>query len=666
MGETRPEMSTPRALFSPDKGWASGAEVKMPSEWRSYETIQGEMETAVDSKNIQEQTKLRVERARLVNYAKDIGLFDTIKHKIEGIQNNNSFSEAMNKINRLDIKQAEIEAQGLNGWDVKLTGLLEDYKRGAWVNMALVKVEAGGRIPGISNQLLEEQKQILIWGQPPANLLNLARKELNPPKPDRSEKVIKALGEATEAMKKAAQAQERMARGEYTLDLSSLKTPEEQRFFVRELLDGIENSNRDTHDGANMYLVRGLETAYDQMFPEVAREVKARLCVHDCAELIKQANGWIFRDTDKVGPGYSIGSAAAEALRRDHELDREIVETFLRYGNEDDRHRHLFLPGLDVPKAWDIFQEVNMEYEEWAQKAGFTLNGSEKKGVFGFYKDSNPVRKNAVRKLMLDKLGGDAKAKKSLQLAEKLATATLENAVFNRGDTAGNDQLAEIIGLKEWRAKRRQAGRIRGPRIHEEDIDGFGNSWLRLARKEDGEDNPNLPLFAKDIDISKVEKNWQFHCSVVVTRYKQLCELMLDRKPKITEYDLTFLETAVVYFNTADKPQEIEIEIEKDDVIEKIKVKDGPKMLRAFWVAGVVDMLLADKDIDIGHKSYGEALGDFVHALTEEKLSEEADVFLAPEQWEYLRVNMDVDKRLAKRAAERAVKGFMKKATGLG
>lgn len=439
----------------------------------------------------------------------------------------------------------------------------------------------------------------------------------------------------------------------------------EQRQYVRELLDAIEKSNRDSHDMANTYIVRGLETALDQMEPSVAREVKARLAVHDCSELMKQANGWIFRETEKVGPGYAIGSAATAAEDRGHALNREIVETFLRDG---------YLPGLRVANAWDYLQQVNYDYELWVRRAFKEGLLDELKIIPGmdifkdlksYFKDGEPLRKEAVRKLIVKGLGGGKEAEKSLQLAEKLAKATFEDSVFNRGETVGNDQFGEILGLKEWREKRRKDGRIRGPEVHEEEIDGFGNSWLRKSRDLDNLKRrytpqefqrlePRLrvemPLFAKDININSIRNDWVFYCTVEITRNKLLNELLLDRKPKISGFDKSFLQNAIVYFDKADPH-------EKDK-------KFGSAKLRPLWVAGVVDMVLADKDLQLDGKSLGESLGAFIKTITKEELSPEAGTFMTPTTWESIKAQINFDARLRSRGGRDAIQMFFKKLMG--
>jgi len=301
--------------------------------------------------------------------------------------------------------------------------------------------------------------------------------------PEKPPEAAERLTEAAEKMAGAAEAQARVARGEAVLELPEGR--EQQRQYVRAILDRIEKSNRDCHDFSISTIVQRLEASLDDMDSEVAREARARLAVHDCSELIKQASGWIAREVDKVGPGHTIGSAISEAKRRNHELTRDMVSLFLR--KEENKKENL--PGLNVPKAWNLLQKANFEYEEYVKDK---LEKGEEKPPKTYYTDPNAERRRAKHELLVEELGGgkkaskvaDEAAQKSLQLAEKLTIATLETSVFNRASKSGNDQLAEAIYLKEWREGRKEKGRVRGPRIHEGAIPGFGTSWLRERSEE--------------------------------------------------------------------------------------------------------------------------------------------------------------------------------------
>jgi hypothetical protein len=272
---------------------------------------------------------------------------------------------------------------------------------------------------------------------------------------------------------------------------------------------------------------------------------------------------------------------------------------------------------------------------------------ADKQPVINFYTDPEEGRKNAVRQFLVnERLGGGRGAEKSFELAEKLATATLENSVFNRAGMTGNDELAEIIGLLGWRKRRGKPGRARGPRIHEDNIPGFGVSWLRAYHQRPERDNPKEPLYTKDINIEKIEEgNWKFHCSVIVTRYKLLQNLLLDRRPKPKIIDRKTLEDAVIYFNTAD-PIEYP---EKGETLGHLK-------LRLWWLAGVVDVALADENLEWNT----EAFVELERAVTREQLSEEAGTFLRRDQWEGLEKMTNLERRLILLEAKRGFGGAFK------
>ncbi len=481
------------------------------------------------------------------------------------------------------------------------------------------------------------------------------------------------LRKAAETIGATAEIQKQLARGQYELEFP--EDHETQLKYVRTILNGIENSNRDCHDWSISAVVKNLESGLDRLFPDIAEEVKARLTVHDSSELIKQAGGWIERKTEEVGPGYTIGSAATEAARRGHGLDRRTIDLFLRRG----------IPGLKISEAWDLIQEANFDYKKFVAEVnqlrlsrgekeynmedpreGFELRDDEisaGKVPTNFFVDSNSVRKEEVRNLLIAKLGGGEVGRKSVQLAEKLAIASLETSVFNRTSMAGNDELAEIIGLKGWRMGRRETGRGRGPKIHEEAIPGFGMSWLRLHGKN--KVGVERPLYAKEIDIDGIQEgNYVYYCTVIVTRYNLLKKLLLNRKPEPLSIDKTFLQAAVVYFNTADKPYLTDEEKKRfggEDTPEAKKYlarkKCGALALRVWWLAGVVDIALAD----INLKWDVTAFNELRKAAIVEELSPEAGTFITPEQWAWIEKATRLKRRLSLLTSRRVLLGVSQK-----
>ncbi|MBX4206119.1 hypothetical protein KW795_02880, partial [Candidatus Microgenomates bacterium] len=127
------------------------------------------------------------------------------------------------------------------------------------------------------------------------------------------------------------------------------RNPEEQRSYVRQVLDAIESTNQDCFSYANATHTRGLEASLKDMHESVREEVVQRLAVHDSSELVRQAGGYIKKDGAPT-----IGAMATEAQRRGHDLTRRTVELLLVDG----------LPGLEIAKAWDLLQDANYYYSD--------------------------------------------------------------------------------------------------------------------------------------------------------------------------------------------------------------------------------------------------------------------------------------------------------------
>jgi polyhydroxyalkanoate synthesis regulator phasin len=434
------------------------------------------------------------------------------------------------------------------------------------------------------------------------------------------------------------EAQTKSRTKEITLDLPRGK--EEQLKYVRGFINSIENSNRDSHDFSISYITQAIEASLGEMEPIVRDEVEARLSLHDCADLIKQANGWISRDAAKVGGGYTIGSAASEALRRGHDLTRKKIKTLLSVNG---------IKGLNVAQAWDKLQDVVFNYRYFLEKLGlkqdvekFDQEVNNGKVPSNFFTESDSEKKEIVRNYILGQLDGDENAReKSFQLAEKLALATLETSVFNTS-LAGNDELGDIIYLKKWRQGRGGTGRSRGPKIHENLIPGFGKSWLRNLVKED----IGYQLYSDKI-LDKIEgvkkDDYSYFCSVFISRFYALKELILDRAPKPKAIDKNFLQSAVIFFNTADRPvltnEErlrfggLNTDEESGEANKYLAQKKcGPLKLRALWLAGVVDVALAKEDLGWD----AMALRELKKAATMEELSPGAGTFITPEQWDWI------------------------------
>lgn len=681
------------------------------------------------------EAEIRGEIEDLFKEAKQAGLFIGVKSQIERTQGRIgdpdlgkiTYQQAIRDIASFDSDSIEEnERRNLGSqWKDEYVGMIQEYENVAAMAMDhawLVAEASRERDPLKAQRLseragkLEQQINLHKFGDIPSEPYTLAEEavDLFLAKHRGSTGPGTSIDKAAQAMEKSAEAQARMARGEYTLDIKGLN-PEQQRAVLREYLDDIENSHRDTQDIANAYLVRSLEAALDKMDAKVAREVRARLAVHDCSELMKQANGWIRREAEKVGPGYAIGSAATAAEDRGHALTGSIVETFFYEIIDPEKpdtidNRSYFLPGLDIPLAWNQLQDINNRerYDEIVSnlirgiadkkeqdKLRIEENERDDKGKckINFFKDGNPKRKEMVEGYVIGLILHDSRipggldsssAKKSFQLAQKLAKASLEESVFDKGATTVNDQAGEIFGLKEWRKERWEKGRARGPMIHEDAIEGFGSSWIRLSTEH--HDNGSA-LTAEEIvkSINKDKVNWVYYCTVTVNRYKALSLLILDLEPKPDSATKASLQEAVVYFLTADKPEltdndlrklfpgemrkidglrsEDEKKKRKKELKEKekkpvekylSKKKNGNQKLRTWWAAGVVDMALANVFLDWDSVS----LERFGRVITKETLSDNTGTFLTEADWDWIKKATNYDRRLLGLEFQRTLKGL--------
>lgn len=433
-------------------------------------------------------------------------------------------------------------------------------------------------------------------------------------------------------------AEEQRAEEERKRKASELPTrKDEQLIYVRNILDKIESSEKTTRDLYKGQFAAALEEMIErpEMLPEVAVEIRSRLKLHDCAVLMKKANGYV--ESPKSGgdpecPNVGMAATLAEGMGR--ALDREAIKFFLKTDAN----------GINVAKAWDLYQDINLNYKEILRSLERTpgelvddtlkvaVDGDRDMGTIdaNYFTDANGERKARVDNYAIDLIMQQSRstrvlAEKAWVMAKRLHLATGENSIFNAAMT-GNDQMAESIFLKIYRQKRDDSGRPRGPQVTIKNIVGLGNSWLRQVSDKPAYDNQGVvPLRAADVKVDEIgEGSMVFHFGVIWSgKIQPLRELLLDRKPDPkTLLSKDFMQTAVDFFNKADK--------------------DGSKNLRYWWVVGVLDMAASNGDL-------GWTQGDiskFRQFLTQEKLSESAGTFLTQEQWADIMKNPFVWKQL--------------------
>lgn len=519
-----------------------------------------------------------------------------------------------------------------------------------------------------------------------------------------------------------------------------LKTEQGQLEYVRGILGRIERANAHSRDISISKEVTDLRNLKDVLKPEVWKEVSVRLALNESAELIRQASGFIEQ----------IMKAASTADGRNSALSREVIIVLLKDG----------LPGLRIREAWNFLQEVNFSYPKTIEKVNeryveeFPLDEKRNPILFktnelvlrdeqkgegyvpkNFFSDDNEERTSYVRKYILNEISQmlytrtpkevdlrfevddeslKLRAEESLRIAEKLTLATLENSVFNRTANAGNDELAEIIGLRGWRMGKAKNGDLRGPEVHMGLIDGFGTSWLRFLLAKDGPDKPFLikdgpdeqflifnpkdlttkekVIYVSGEELEEVISNWVYYCTTIVNkRWNTAREILVERAPlpdKVMTVE-NIGNTVKKAFDTAD-PNELDksenesvgkmmtkIKGKSDEEALKSRInehveqylktkKGGPKNLRLYWVLGLVDVTLKNRRSGWTGADYGR----LEELLTKTPLGD-TGTFLSPDQWKWVETqvssrfgfNWELFKKTA--FSPEAVEAFVKGAMGI-
>lgn len=439
------------------------------------------------------------------------------------------------------------------------------------------------------------------------------------------------------------------------------RTETEQLVLVRGMLERLEASGRHTRDyqlGGIAAQLEGWDAA-GLLESKVGEEVRSRLKLIDCYVYMKKSNGWI--NAPKSGADLespTIGAAATLANGNNgHVLDGESIEFFLKTSAN----------GIPVREAWDMYQDINLNYREWVRKVEQykslgvgSLSGASKLKTavdndpslgtvdISYWTDGNAERRLLVDEYVIELLRGNMKvdlktAKKAWELAQKLALATGENSIFNAALT-GNDEMAEDLYLRLYRKSRDDKGRPRGPQITLNDIEGVGNSWLRKISELKEAGDRFVPLYARDIKAEEIKSgDYVYHNSVWWSvKIHPLRDLLLNRQPDPKELlSINFLQTAQDYFAQADPPGEGGFQ--------------GKKKLKMIWIKGVLDLAASNGDLGWTSADYGK----FKRLATRMSLNTQEKVFVSPESWNEMEKIYHPDRRLAKLHGKMAVRDFI-------
>lgn len=145
---------------------------EMPKNYRSFTEIQNEMVDLVKNPNPQKERGLRIERARVINEARsigvDYGILGSIKRRMLDIETHNpSILISAQLINEINTDRLEEEAMAIHGWDDRFAGLIEEYKQGAIRNLSLAFLKKKGA-PQSDIDSLEREIDVLNWGGAPS------------------------------------------------------------------------------------------------------------------------------------------------------------------------------------------------------------------------------------------------------------------------------------------------------------------------------------------------------------------------------------------------------------------------------------------------------------------------------------------------------------------
>jgi len=249
------------------------------------------------------------------------------------------------------------------------------------------------------------------------------------------------------------------------------KEPDKQRKFLIERVEQIEATDLPIAPVPGLYtlgenqriVAQEINPHLEKVDEELRREIITRLKLQHCSALASAISG---RHEDAVAYLYSV-FVQPESKR--YALEGEDFDFLF---NKEEIH------GLKITKAFNLLQEaslVGVEVEKSGRKKRLRLT----QGDLSLH-DRHRIRQELIEKLKKD-TEDEHTAHKSLQLAERIATATLETSVWNK-EVLGNDPLAEAIYFKTYRTNRARVARDRGPDITLSRIEGFGTSFLRSVR----------------------------------------------------------------------------------------------------------------------------------------------------------------------------------------
>lgn len=213
---------------------------------------------------------------------------------------------------------------------------------------------------------------------------------------------------------------------------------------------------------------------------ELKTEALARIRLQHCAAIMAA----IPPDADKAKT-YLQGAFSGTEIKK-YALRGSDFEYFFKEAHAD----------LPISEAWEVLQEAAVQKID---------------GIRYLEKGMPSEKKNKLRELMVRKIAGNIQlgpgisdeerlkvAKKSLQLAERIAVATREVSVWNT-NLEGSDPLAEAIYFSEYRKDRTKD---KGIILTINTIRGFGTSFFRAAKNAEKTGNDKRFISDPSLELS--------------------------------------------------------------------------------------------------------------------------------------------------------------------
>ncbi len=295
-------------------------------------------------------------------------------------------------------------------------------------------------------------------------------------------------------------------------ELSSTELPtskEGQQEAVRTILARIEENDVGTLEWLNTQDTKLLNDflANPNIKEEVRGEILARLRLQDCFVGIKRA--FVQGGNDPNDPNKATGGLFKQEQRRLSANDRLLT------GHDFQVLLRTTLPesGIPISEAFEMLQKAAIETDLYGQISEAQQEGKRKALAIGLEQEilAKAKLEPDPEKRMTMENNAKENAAKAIQLADRIAWATLEVSVWHK-DLTSIDPIAGAIYLQNLR-EGRGLELDRGPEITIDLVKGVGTSFLRGA--QDTSKQKILPGATRRFVVSNTIKSGDKNIDVI-------------------------------------------------------------------------------------------------------------------------------------------------------